>query len=153
MFRTGGSDDLESLVSLEREASSAALHHIFGDIPFPVDDVRARWALLLAEGSSTVLIDEDEGVMVGYAAYGDGWLHHFAVTPRLWGTGRAMRMHDEVLTRAAAGDAPTTYLWVLVENHRAQAFYTRMGWHDSGVREPEVFAPYPVKMRMDRGCP
>jgi hypothetical protein len=44
----------------------------------------------------------------------------------------------------------TAYLWVLVDNHRARAFYTRLGWVDTGVREREVFVPYPVKMQLAR---
>jgi hypothetical protein len=55
-----------------------------------------------------------------------------------------------VLERSAAAGSPTTYLWVLVETLRARAFYARLGWQDAGVREREVFEPYPVKMWMYR---
>ncbi len=150
VIRRATRDDLEDLAELERAASTTALAHVFQSIPFPADDIRVRWALLLEEGSVTVLVDELDEIPVGYAAFGDGWLHHFAVVPKLWGTGRAADLHAVVLERSAAAGTPTTYLWVLVDNHRARAFYARQGWTDTGVREREVFEPYPEKMQMQR---
>ncbi len=152
VIRRATGDDLEQLVEMERAASTTGLSHVFPreSFPFPADDVRARWALLLEDVSATVLIDERDGIPVGYAAFGDGWLRHFGVVPELWGTGRAGDLHADVLALSAAAGVPTTYLWVLVENHRARAFYARLGWRDSGIRQEAGFAPYPVKMRMER---
>jgi GNAT superfamily N-acetyltransferase len=151
VIRRATDDDLETLVELEREASSTGLAHIFGpDLPFPTDDVRARWALVLDNPANTTLIDEDATGPVGYAAYGDGWLHHIGLRPRLWGTGRADDLHAAVLGGLSADGATTSYLWVLVDNHRARAFYVRHGWEETGVREPEVFEPFPVKMQLRR---
>ncbi len=140
-----------ALRDLEREASRTGLAHIFGpDRPFPDDDVLARWRIVLDNPAVVTLIDEDESGPVGYAAYGDGWLHHLGLVPRLWGSGRADLLHTLVLDGLSARGADTAYLWVLVDNHRARSFYERRGWQDTGVREPEVFEPYPVKMQMSR---
>jgi GNAT superfamily N-acetyltransferase len=142
---------LLTLFDLEKQASTKALAHVFGpDIPFPDDDVLARWRLVLDEPGMTVLIDEDHDDAVGFAAFADGWLRHFAVAPAWWGTGRAKTLHDAAVGALKADGARTTYLWVLVENRRARAFYQREGWVDSAVRDVEVFAPYPVKMQMTR---
>lgn len=151
MIRRATNEDLLTLVDLEREASSTGLAHIFGpDLPFPVDDVLARWRIVLDHASNVILLDEDETGPVGYAAYGDGWLHHFGLLPQLWGSGRADVLHDAVMDGLSAQGARTSYLWVLVENHRARSFYVRRGWRATGAREREVFEPFPEKMQMTR---
>ena len=150
-MREAGPADVYTLFELEKAASSAGLSHVFpADIPFPDDDVMARWALVLEEPGVTVLLDCEDDVPVAYAAFGQGWLRHFGVLPRCWGSGRAQRLHAQVLARSAALAAPVTDLWVLVDNHRARAFYERLGWRDAGTRDAEVFAPHPTKMRMVR---
>ena len=151
MIRHATDDDLLTLLELEREASSTGLGHIFGPhLPFPADDVLARWRIVLDNPATTTLIDEDETGPVGYAAYGEGWLHHLGIRPRLWGTGRADLLHGAVLDGLSAQGVSTSYLWVLVDNHRARSFYARRGWEETGVREPEVFEPFPVKIQLRR---
>jgi RimJ/RimL family protein N-acetyltransferase len=152
VIRPGGLDDLVDLLDMEKAASTTGLVHVFGsDLPFPAADVLARWRLVLEDPSVTVLIDvDDDGAAVGYAAFGDGWLRHFGVVPRLWGSGRAVPLHDAVLAGFAEQGVRTSYLWVLVDNHRARSFYTRLGWRETGVREREVFEPYPEKMQLVR---
>jgi RimJ/RimL family protein N-acetyltransferase len=174
VIRPAGVDDLGRLLDLEKAASTAGLAHVFGpDIPFPDDDVLARWRLVLEEPGVTVVIDEADGQPIGYAAYGDGWLRHFGYLPAWWGTGRAQALHDYVAAAMRADNpdqadhagrvddpdradsaqsadrvARPLRLWVLVDNHRARAFYARLGWTDSGVRDREVFPPYPDKMEL-----
>ncbi len=150
VIRLAGGADAEALYTMERATSTFGLTHVFGAVPFPDDDVMARWRLVLEDPSATVLIDEDANGPVGYAAYGDGWLRHLGLLPELWGSGRARVLHNEVIRRSTADGAPASYLWVLVDNHRARAFYARLGWRETGEREPEVFAPFPVKMVMGR---
>jgi GNAT superfamily N-acetyltransferase len=151
VIRRADREDALVLTELERLSSSTALGHVFGpDLPFPFDDVLARWTLVLANPDTTTLVDEDDEGPCGYAAYGDGWLHHFGLLPRLWGTGRADVLHAAVLDGLSAQGVHTSYLWVLVENHRARAFYARRGWQDTGVREREVFRPFPEKMQLQR---
>jgi RimJ/RimL family protein N-acetyltransferase len=149
VIRRAGVDDLATLLDLEKSASTAGLAHVFGpDVPFPDDDVLARWRLVLDEPGVTVAIDEQAGQPIGYAAYGDGWLRHFGYAPRWWGSGRAQSLHDHAVAAMRADGARSLRLWVLVDNHRARAFYARLGWIDSGVRDHEVFPPYPQKMQM-----
>jgi GNAT superfamily N-acetyltransferase len=151
VIRTAKLDDLATLVELEQAASTAGLGHVFGpEVPFPTADVMARWRLVLDEPGIEVVVDEIDGVPVGYAAYGDGWLRHLGVLPDWWGTGTARALHDHAVAGMRSEGTRTAYLWVLVDNHRARAFYTRLGWVDTGVREREVFVPYPVKMQLAR---
>jgi GNAT superfamily N-acetyltransferase len=152
VFRTAGPGDLEVLVDIECDASTRALAHIFGDIPFPVDDVRARWAPLLADPTVVVLLALDpEGESLGYVAWDAvGWLRHLAVRPSHWGEGLGRRLHDACMDALAGRGVQTSYLWVLEENHRARDFYTALGWESTGVREREVFEPFPVKVQLVR---
>ncbi|MEJ7690586.1 MAG: GNAT family N-acetyltransferase [Nocardioidaceae bacterium] len=150
MIRRAGEGDVHALCGMERAVSGTALAHVFADIAFPHDDVLARWQLVLDDPSADVIVDEVDGQLVGYAAYGDGWLRHFGVVPEHWGSGRAQALYAAVVERAAAAGSPTTYLWVLVDNHRARAFYRRLGWHDTDLREQETFPPYPLKTQMTR---
>jgi GNAT superfamily N-acetyltransferase len=149
VIRVAGPAELLTLLDLEKAASTVGLAHIFGpDLPFPDDDVLARWRLVLDEPGVTVAIDEEAGQPVGYAAYGAGWLRHFGYLPGWWGTGRARVLHDHAVAALRSEVAAELRLWVLVDNHRARAFYSRLGWRDGGVRETEVFAPYPDKMQL-----
>lgn len=151
MIRPAGEGDLAALLEMERQASSTGLAHVFGpDRPFPDSDVLARWRLVLDDPGLVTLIDEDLSGPVGYAAYGDGWLRHFGYLPRCWGSGRADALHSAVAAGLAAPGAASSYLWVLVDNGRARAFYARHGWRDTGIRDYEVFEPYPEKMQMTR---
>jgi GNAT superfamily N-acetyltransferase len=151
VIRRASGEDLVVLFDLEKRASTAALGHIFGaDLPFPDDDVLARWRLVLDEPGMTVLIDSVGDLAVGFAAFGDGWLRHLGVDPLWWGTGRAAVLHDAALSALRSRGDRTAYLWVLVENRRARAFYERLGWTEAGPSEREVFEPYPEKMQMMR---
>jgi GNAT superfamily N-acetyltransferase len=154
VIRRADLEDVYALFELEKAASSTGLAHVFGpDLPFPDDDVLARWSIVLDDPDVTVLLDEEGGEPIGYAAYDSApndtaWLRHFGLLPAWWGSGRADLLHHAVLSGLAAAGAVTAYLWVLVDNHRAKAFYQRRGWRATGMRETEVFPPYPVKMQM-----
>ena len=58
-WRTATDDDAVALRDLERVSSSAGLAHVFGDLPYPDDDVLARWVLVLADPEVTVEVVED----------------------------------------------------------------------------------------------
>jgi len=149
VIRPATIDDLALLLSLEKAASTAALGHVFGDRPFPDDDVLARWRIVLDDPGASVALDVEGDEPIGYAAYGDGWLRHFGYRPGWWGVGRAVTLHDHAVSELREGD-PTRVLrlWVLVDNQRARRFYLHRGWVDTGVRDAEVFAPYPEKMQL-----
>jgi GNAT superfamily N-acetyltransferase len=151
VIERAGSADLLSLTEMEQAASSTALSHIYpADLPFPADDVLARWALVLEDPSSVVLLARLDGEPVGYAAVGGEWLRHFGVVPSHWGAGVADALHAAALAEFAAAGVRTSYLWVLVDNHRARRFYHRHGWVETDVRDTEVFEPHPTKLMMRR---
>ncbi|MDQ3592304.1 MAG: GNAT family N-acetyltransferase [Actinomycetota bacterium] len=150
-MRPAKTDDLMSLLEMERATNTVALAHVFpADLPFPSDDVLAQWRIVLDDPTSTVLIDEMDTGPVGYVAFGGGWLLHLGVVPSWWGSGRAKTLHAAAVAGLIAAGARTTYLWVLAENHRARAFYARQGWQETGMREPSAYVPHPVKVQMTR---
>lgn len=151
MIRPATADDAGTLLSIEKRASTVALTHVFGpEIPFPDDDVLARWSLVLQDPDATVLLDQERGEPVGYVAFSAGWLRHLGVLPAWWGTGRAATLHDVAVDALTRQGCTTAKLWVLMRNDRARAFYRRRGWVDTETLEDEVFPPYPIKVMMAR---
>lgn len=134
------SDDPELLTALEREASEAALGHLF-DIVYPSEQVALRWAIRMADETVTVMVVLDPEP-AGYAAFDDTTLLHFGVVPERFGDGLASRLLAEVRRIR-----PTvSSLSVLEENTRARRFYERHGWRPDGRRGTSEFPPYPADL-------
>lgn len=112
-------------------------------------DVEAgrRWAHLIASLDSdgrdvngrAVLVAQADGRLVGFLTVGPARdpemagrveLMSLYVLPDLHGTGVAQE-----LTEHGLPDGPS-YLWVLDGNHRAHAFYRKLGYHQDGTTKP-----------------
>lgn len=146
-FAIADPDDADLLMRLERAAATVGLAHVFGaDRPYPCDDVRARWALVLTEPGVETVIGRLGGEPVAYAAVDESELRHFGVVPERFGSGLADSLLDEVLRRRPQ----VLRLWVLRENHRARRFYERRGWHADGRVEESEFVPHPVQLGYSR---
>lgn len=139
-WRRATSDDVVALRDLERIASQTGLAHVFGALPYPDDDVLARWALLLDDPEVVVEVVEDAHGLVALAAHDGSSLRHLAVRPDHWssGLGRAG------FARAEAAGARR--LWVLEENTRARALYESLGWSPSGVTQDCPWPPFPTEV-------
>ena len=146
MIREARPDEAELLAEIQREASVAALAHVFPpeDYPYPIDQVRQRWQEALASPELTVVIAEDDGEPVGCAGYRSEWLDGLYVLPGLWGRGIGAQLHDHVLERLRERASERCNLWVLEENHRARWFYERRGWHENGTTRVVPFPPNPI---------
>jgi GNAT superfamily N-acetyltransferase len=139
-WRRATSDDAVALRDLERIASQTGLAHVFGDLPYPDDDVLARWALLLDDPEVVVEVIEDEQGLVALAAHDGTSLRHLAVRPDHWSAG----LGREAFARAEAAGAKR--LWVLELNHRARALYESLGWTPSGMSQQCPWPPYPTEL-------
>lgn len=139
-WRVATSADAVALRDLERTASRAGLAHVFGELPYPDDDVLARWALLLDDPEVTVEVVEDEHGLVALVAHDGSTLRHLAVRPDRWGAGLAREAF------ARAEDAGARRLWVLEANGRARRLYESLGWRPSGATQECPWRPYPTEV-------
>lgn len=139
-WRLATDGDAVALRDLERISSSAGLAHVFGDLPYPEDDVLARWVLVLADPEVVVEVTEDEHGLVAFTAYDGSSLRHLGVRPDHWGTG----LGRIGVARAVAGGAST--LWVLVDNHRARGLYDSLGWAPTGATQECPWPPHPTEL-------
>lgn len=156
MFREASHDDLSALLVLEREANLAALGHVFPPdrFPFPDDDVLARWALVIDEPGTSVVVRDVEGDGIdAVAAYDDHTLRHLAVRPDRWGNGLASRLIETVLHAMDLRGTTIAELWCLEENHRARRLYEYLGWRPTSDRQPAPWPPHPTEMRYTRLIP
>ncbi len=155
MFREATADDLSALRDLEREASLAALGHVFAPdrFPFPDDDVLARWSLVLDDPDCAVLVAEDETGLVALAAYDDSTLRHLAVRPDHWGSGLGSAAVETALRGLDLRGCTIASLWCLEENHRARRLYEHLGWAATDDRREAPWPPHPTELRYTRLIP
>lgn len=139
-WRRATPDDVVALRDLERIASQTGLAHVFGDLPYPDDDVLARWALLLDDPTVVVDVVDDDRGLAALAAHDGSTLRHLAVRPDLWGTG----LGRAGFARAEAAGARR--LWVLEDNAKARALYESLGWTPSGATQDCPWPPYPTEL-------
>ena len=139
-WRRATPDDAVALRDLERIASQTGLAHVFGDLPYPDDDVLARWALLLDDPEVVVEVVEGDRGLVALAAHDGTTLRHLAVRPDHWGTG----LGREGFARAEAAGARR--LWVLEANAKARGLYGALGWAPSGTTQECPWPPYPTEV-------
>jgi GNAT superfamily N-acetyltransferase len=145
VIREARADEAEALAEIQRDASVAALGHIFPPelYPYPMDDVRERWLAALADPDTSVLVAEVDGP-VGVAAYRSDWLDGLYVLPDHWGREVGRALHDRVLDRLRERGSHHCHLWVLEENERARRFYERHGWRENGTTRVVPFPPNPI---------
>ena len=139
-WRPATAYDAVALRDLERVSSSAGLSHVFGDLPYPDDDILARWVLVLDDPEVVVEVVEDDAGLVAFTAYDGSSVRHLGVRPDQWGTG----LGRAGLARAVAAGARS--LWVLADNHRARGLYDSLGWAPTGVTQECPWPPYPIEL-------
>jgi GNAT superfamily N-acetyltransferase len=146
VIREARADEAEALAEIQRDASLAALSHIFPPevYAFPMDDVRERWTAALADPETSVIVAELHGRPVGLAGYRADWLDGLYVVPDHWARGLGVALHDRVLDQLRERGSAHCHLWVLEHNHRARRFYERQGWEENGDTRVVPFPPNPL---------
>ena len=97
------------------------MRRVLAERKFPVDEIRTRWAVELADPDvRTYVIEGVEGAVVGFAATRDSELLHFGTAVETWGSGLAARALDEIVERLACAGVARARLRVYEDNHRAR---------------------------------
>jgi GNAT superfamily N-acetyltransferase len=73
--------------------------------------------------NNEIWVAEKDGVVVGYAARGDGWLNHLYIHPDHQGEGIGPR-----LLAIAMDGVDALQLWAFQQNERARRFYEKRGF-------------------------
>jgi GNAT superfamily N-acetyltransferase len=135
------------LAAIQRDASLAALGHIFppDQYPYPMDEVTERWRDALADDAVVVFVYE-EAAPVGVAGARAEWLDGLYVLPEWWSRGVGRALHDHVLEHLRAAGSTQCHLWALEHNDRARRFYERLGWHEDGTSRAVPFPPNPIDL-------
>ena len=146
MIRRARADDVDALLTIQRDACVAAFPHIYPpDVyPFPDDAVREAWRDALADPTIEAYVAEAAGEAVGSVSVGDGFLRTLYVAPSHWSTGVGSALHDLALERLRLSGSPQAKLWTLEENWNARRFYERRGWTLSGETRVVPFPPNPL---------
>lgn len=109
---------------------------------------------LLRRQSATLLVGEERGKVVGYAALwfaaDEAELGDLAVRPELRGRGFGRRLLDGALAEAARRGARQVYLEVRESNVAARRLYERAGFATAGVRADYYSEPKEDAILMTR---
>ncbi|WP_043263815.1 GNAT family N-acetyltransferase [Streptomyces sp. CT34] len=139
--------DLEPIAALHTAARAAYLRARVPDAPFDTSAEHARWwdawSRVLHRDGAPSLCAIRRGAVVGAASYRRGAdprnaveLHQLHVDPAHWGTGVGRALHAACLDAWRTAGFSRAVLDVLWHNHRARAFYARLGWRPDPDRRP-----------------
>ncbi|MBX6748922.1 MAG: GNAT family N-acetyltransferase [Micromonosporaceae bacterium] len=138
VFRPATIADVAALTELERIANEASIGHLFIGIPFPTDEVAARWRAEVDDPSKTVEVAEADRGLACFVCFDAHRLQHLAVHPDHWGRGLARAAVDRAVARMT-GDPG---LWCLRDNTRARGLYEHLGWTLTDRTRRSEYPPY-----------
>ncbi|MER6308483.1 N-acetyltransferase family protein [Streptomyces sp. NPDC001739] len=150
--------DLPAIAALHAGARAAYHRARHPGAPFDIPAEQARWhdawARVLDRADAPALCAERHGTVVGAASYlphastarGESHrsgtarptvaLDQLHVAPAHWGTGVGGALHTACLRAWRTAGFSRAVLDVLWHNHRARAFYDRLGWRPDPDRRP-----------------
>lgn len=105
------------------------------------EQARALWARALADGRTTVAVDDAGAVrgLLRHAVHADRVdVHSLYVDPRHQGGGLGARLLAHALDDGARAGAHRGRLWVFADNAAARGFYESHGWHPDGVTRTQA---------------
>ena len=103
---------------------------------------RPRLAQQVADRSARFVVENSDGVVVGFVRVGPeehddaattGELYAINVDPDSWGTGAGRALHAFALDALRDAGFERAVLWVIPENRSARHFYEALGWRTDGV--------------------
>jgi ribosomal protein S18 acetylase RimI-like enzyme len=155
MIRNASPDDAAGIASLH-VASWRSTYH--AELPaeflagLDVADRAEQWRVRLGAQQTVVLVEADEGSIVGFCACGPSrdddadpvttWeIFALHVSPDLKGTGMGRRLFEEALRAGRTRSASTLTLWVVRTNLGARRFYERRGMVPDGATQVHTLGP------------
>lgn len=143
MIRDSVVDDVAALVDLENRC-------------FEADRMSARsFKNFITKGRSPLILDEDNGVLRGYALvllYSNtslARLYSIAVDPKLRGKGIGKKLLAEAESRALKHNATRMRLEVHQKNKKAKKLYTEMGYRVFAVHD-DYYEDHASAVRMEK---
>lgn len=148
-IRGARGDDLERLVTIQREASVAGFANVFPpeQYPYPTDDVRELWREILADPNVDVYVAESNAEPVGTVTVDTEFLRQLYVLPAHWGGGVGSRLLERGLDRMRERGATRAKLWTLEGNERGRRFYERRGWTLTDETRVVPYPPNPLDVQ------
>jgi putative acetyltransferase len=146
MIREARTDEVETLLAIQRGASVKGFAHIFPPelYPFPDDEIRDVWREALADADVEAYVAEIAREPVGSVSIGDVFMRTLYVAPSHWRGGVGTALHDFALDRLRARGCRTAKLWTLEENWLARRFYEKRAWMLNGETRVVPFPPNPI---------
>jgi GNAT superfamily N-acetyltransferase len=152
MIRSARTDEVETLLAIQREAAVTAFADVFPQeaYPFPTDAIRDIWREALDNPEIEVYIAEVSDKAVGSISMGGEFLRTLYVLPSHQSTGVGSALHDFALERLRARGVKCAKLWTLEENWGARRFYERRGWTLTNETRVVPFPPNPIDVQYAR---
>jgi GNAT superfamily N-acetyltransferase len=149
VIRDARPDDLETLLTIQREASVAGFAKVFPPdrYPYPTDDVREVWREALADPEVDAYVYELQGEAVGIVTVDSDFLRQLYVLPAQWGSGIGSALLERGLERMRERGATRAKLWTLEGNERGRRFYERRGWRLTDVTRVVPYPPQPIDVQ------
>jgi GNAT superfamily N-acetyltransferase len=149
VIRDARPDDLETLLTIQREASVAGFAKVFPPdrYPYPTDDVREVWREALADPEVDAYVYELQGEAVGIVTVDSDFLRQLYVLPAQWGSGIGSALLERGLERMRERGATRAKLWTLEGNERGRRFYERRGWRLTEVTRVVPYPPQPIDVQ------
>lgn len=155
LLRRAGPADAAAIAALHlaswRVAYRTELPDTFLDT-VSVEEHRVAWLERIARPDSPVVLLEDTGGLLGFAASGptrdadasaaEVWeLYNLHVAPDLRGAGLGSRLLTATLDLARRSGRGALSLWVVASNTPARRFYERYGMRPDGATQVHVLGP------------
>jgi GNAT superfamily N-acetyltransferase len=148
-IRPARPDDVDALLTIQREASVGAFAHVYPpeQYPYPNEAILRLWHETLANREVEVHVAEVDSEPAGVVSIRDEFLSQLYVLPAHQGKGVGSALHDHALERLRERGVGRAKLWTLAENDAGRRFYERRGWELTDATRVVPYPPRPLDVQ------